>query len=205
MQPLSSPRGYGNQGGKRMNDDQSIQSIQVNQATEEASRKLDGIKRALKAQERLTWVIGAAFYDMQQNKLYQTLHYRTWLEFIDAEFCSPEGRLLSRAAIYLYMQLHRIYVLKLQFPQEKLDEVPVDKLRLVASTIDGFRSKETAVELFEKAKTLSRTDLAIEVGMATPEGNFNQKYIKVILCKKCHRYKIPETVKGWCRCDETKA
>lgn len=152
---------------------------------------LTELNQKLKAHHRSFFEIGRLLTELKEKELYKTLGqggYDTWSQFMAGNELSVNSKTAEA-----YMNLYDFWVKQQNYTLDELSEVPYDKLRMVQPMARQLDSAGVR-ELFEKTKVLSRTDLLIETGKATEEGNLRRKWVNVELCDKCQGYKLPETL-----------
>lgn len=100
------------------------------------------------------FLLGELFKKIRDEKLYRLLDYNTMTEFI----AQPELA-FSRSSVYDYIHMYEIYVEELGFNTDILSAVQYSQLRKILPVV-----LSDPEEWIEKARTLSRGDLTLEVG-----------------------------------------
>ena len=106
------------------------------------------------------FLLGELLKKIRDERLYRLLDCNTMTEFI----AQPELA-FSRSSVYDYIKLYEIFIEKLNMPE--IADIPYSQLRRILPVVESDPE-----EWISKARTLSRADLALEVGDAkdTREG-----------------------------------
>lgn len=102
------------------------------------------------------FLLGELFKKFRDEKLYRLLSCNTMEEFI----AQPELA-CSRSSVYDYIHMHETYIEKLGISSDEIADIKYSKLRKILPVV-----LSDPEEWIEKARTLSRGDLALEVGEA---------------------------------------
>ena len=167
-----------------------------NKSTSVAVQILNQLKSLLRKQGLLFLDIGRLLKIIRDEKYYLHLGHEKWLDFINSGEVT-----IKQSTIYAYISIYEMYVMKYGFLPLELAEIPWDKLHRVLPAVRKSKNKDEVEEWVEKAKVLSRSDLAIEVGEAEPIKRANIRIVKMFRCKKCGKWFLPGIDrKELCKC-----
>lgn len=120
---------------------------------EQAHYLKDQILRIKASMGQGYFLLGELLKKFRDDKLYRLQDYQTMGEWI----AQPELA-LSRTSVYDYIHMHEMYELKLGIDPKDIADVVYSQLRKILPVVEKSPS-----EWIEKARTLTRSDLTIEV------------------------------------------
>ncbi|KKR27917.1 MAG: hypothetical protein UT61_C0062G0017 [Candidatus Woesebacteria bacterium GW2011_GWA1_39_8] len=118
---------------------------------------LQELKGFLRQQGILFLEIGRLLKTIRDQEYFKIFGNESFTEFLG----DPDIG-IGYSTAYAYIYVFEVYIQKYGYARTQVAEVPWSKLRLIAPSLKEA-SKEKAEELFDKAKTLSRSDLALEL------------------------------------------
>ncbi len=143
---------------ERMNMSEQMQLVIT---ADEASTAHEIHKRIinLRRSAEMTFLdLGKALFELREIQGWHALGYETMREYVG----SPEVDLTPRMSRML-VGVYRKYILELQVDTVLLLDVGISKLDKLTSVVDA----ESVSRWLNKAATLSRSDLTVEVGVTT--------------------------------------
>lgn len=151
------------------------------------------LKNLIKEQSLLFLEIGRCLKIMRDEKMYKQLDYDTWGGFLGSGELS-----LKTATVYAYIGIYEIFILKFELTPDELADIPWDKLWIALPAARKLDNREQLLDLIGKAKTLSRSDLALEIneGEVIESGKPQTKLIRLFPCDVCNKYKIDDQDKS---------
>jgi len=165
-----------------------------------ATNMLDELRGMIAAHNMMFFEIGRILWEFRKNETYLLLGdggYDTWGTFL------ANGDIgIKQSTAYAYISLYEFYIMKHDFKVEEVADMTWDKLKMILPHVRNKNKREIR-EVFDKARVLSRSDLAIETGLADKEGKFYERFVRIVMCKECHNWKLPKDVKE-CHCGNTK-
>jgi len=123
---------------------------------EQAKYLENQILRIKKSMGQGYFLLGELFKKVRDERFYRLLDYNTMTEFI----AQPELA-FSRSSVYDYIRMYEVYIQSLGMTADELTDITYSQLRKILPVVET-----NPEEWISKAKTLSRTDLALEVGEA---------------------------------------
>jgi len=151
---------------------------------------LEEMKSMLHTQNVLFFTIGKKLVDLKEKELYRFLGdggYETWSSFLGSGDLS-----IGQSTANAYMQLYNFWIKDKGYEINELADIPYDKLRLAFPAVKNIADKDKLDEELSKIRTLSRSDLRIEMGLSDDEGKAFHRIISLELCPVCKKYKLPE-------------
>jgi hypothetical protein len=143
------------------------------------------IRKLKKMVEASGLVMGKLLYEINEKALYHQLGYSTFEEYI----ADPEIA-FSRATAYNLKKIYKQWMVDYGYELEELEDIGYERL-LEAGKV---ATKENKEEWLHKAKTLSRSDLLLEVREL--KSNENQKTFvpvpRLTRCPVCNKWKIAD-------------
>jgi len=121
-----------------------------------AHKNLGDISEKVTSVKKSFLELGFLFKENRDKKYYEALGYEKFEHFIG----DPQVD-MSRSMVFGLIQVHELYVEKLQRPQDELVKAGVGKLLTIAPVVE-----ENPDEWIAKAQTLFRSDLKVEVAEA---------------------------------------
>lgn len=106
--------------------------------------------------------IGRMLKIIRDRKLYTTLDYENFSQFLNSEELS-----FSREKAYLYIRTYELYVEKLQFNPDEIGKMGVVRLMMLAPIIKEIDNKEEAVEKIEEMGQMRYSDFVRKVKETT--------------------------------------
>ena len=167
----------------------------VSKSSVVAVQILNQLKGLLIKQGLLFLDTGRLLKVLRDEKLYLHLGYEGWLDFINSGEVT-----IRQSTIYAYISIYEMYVMKYGFPPVSLAKIPWDKLHMALPAVRKSKDKDEVEEWIEKARVLSRSDLAIELGEVEPLKRSNTRIVKMFKCKVCKKWRIDLDKKEICRC-----
>jgi len=161
-----------------------------------AFRIFNQLKELIKRQGLLYLDIGRLLKIIRDEGYYQQLGYDTWIEFVRSGEIT-----IKQSTIYAYISIYEMYVMKYGLPPQELAEVPWDKLHLALPAVRRAGGKEEVKEWVTKARTLSRSDLRIEIGEVEPLRKAKTILVKAFRCDDCGKLRIDLDKKEICSCN----
>ena len=174
---------------------ENLKLKKVSKSSAVAVQILNQLKSLLIKRGLLFLDTGRLLKILRDEKLYLHLGYDGWLDFIRGGEIS-----LKQSTIYAYISIYEMYVMKYGFPPISLAEIPWDKLHMALPAIRKSKDKDEVEEWVEKARVLSRSDLAIELGEVEPLHRSNTRIVKMFKCKACEKWRFDLNENEICRC-----
>ena len=161
---------------------------------------LTQLEEFIKQQGILFLEIGKRLKILRDEKMFRLLgDYQTWSDFL------ADGRIsLSHTTIYTYIGIYEIFVMKYGFSFDLLSPIPYDKLSKVLRSARKAENVEEAREIVEKARTLSRSDLALEFGEEREINLTKTRLVKAFKCDDCEKWRVDLPEDEICKCREQK-
>jgi hypothetical protein len=98
-------------------------------------------------------VIGKLLKTIRDEKLYKTLDYTTFNEFLHSEEIS-----FSRAKAYAYITIYEYFIQELQLDEEKVAEMNISRLTMMIPILKKIGNREKIVEKIEEFNALGHGD-----------------------------------------------
>lgn len=148
----------------------------------------------LRRSAELTFLdLGKALFELKEIQGWEALGYETMRAYVG----SPEVNLTPRMARML-VGVYRRYILELQVDKILLLDVGISKL----DRIKGVVKPETVADWLNKASTLSRSDLTVEVGISStgkPEWEWRLSRARSDLYHVFNNGDAPMALRATCR------
>jgi len=177
---------------------QNTSKIVSPQKSELAHKYFTNLKQLVKQQSVLFLDTGRILKVIRDEKYYEHLDYESWTAFLGDNQIG-----IGQSTAYAYIGIYEEFVMKYGFSFEILSEVPWYKLQYILPSVRRSKDITEVKEYFDKAKSLSRSDLAIEVNEKVEEGVVTTKLVKAFYHDKCKKYRLqgfsPEDV---CKCKD---
>ena len=159
---------------------------------------INQLKDLLKQQGFLFLETGKLLKIIRDEKHYKSLGYEEWLEFVASDEIG-----ISKSTVYSYIGIYELFILKFGIEYEDLAGIPWDKLSLALGAAKKVEDKDDMLELIEKVKTLSRSDLQVELSdnENAKKENPKTRVIKVFKHEKCGKWLVDMELKDVCRCE----
>lgn len=160
---------------------------------------LTEIRNILESQNSAEFEIGKMLLEFRDGKRYLDLGYDRWVDFANSGDIS-----LKKSMIYNHINAYQVYIVELGFQIKDLTDIAFDKLLSIISIVRQCTFPD-AKEWVEKARTLSRSDLALEIDdwkhkdsgdvksgdkEALDEAESKTKLVKAFLCDECGKWRI---------------
>lgn len=100
-------------------------------------------------------VIGKLLKEVKEKKVYQTLNYETFEQFL-----ASEELCWSRESAYMFMRVYEYYIEKLGMTEERVSSITLTKLSMMIPMTKEL-DKEQAIEKIEELSTLRHNDFMI--------------------------------------------
>jgi hypothetical protein len=130
--------------------------------------------KAKKSSDGLFLIIGALLKKFRDEKLYETLDYDSFSQFLASDELS-----FSRESAYLYIRTYDFYIDTLKLPIEDVAKMNVGRLSMMIPLLKGM-SREDAITQIEDLQHLRHNEFVREVKEKTsregrPEVYFSQE------------------------------
>jgi len=148
----------------------------------------------LREQRRLFLDLGFILKQIKDGKLYKKMGdggFDTWHSFL----ANPEISITPSTA-EVYIKVYDFYIDKLGLPKEEVLEIPLSRLNMMKSKLEGLNQSEQ-LEMIEKSKSLSYGDFKIEV---LDGGKEIKRAIQATRCQKCNKLVIKYDPEQVCTC-----
>jgi len=178
------------------------EDIQVTSKHELAFKYLQRLKDLLKGQAMSFLETGRLLKEIRDRELYKFIGdgYQSFTELLG----DPEVG-ISQSRAYAYIEIFEVFVIKYKISLEDLSVIPWDKIRMILPVSRKAKNIGDVEDYIAKARTLSRSDLAIEVG-EVEEGKVQMpktRVIKLLLHEKCGKYRpLHMSINDICHCKE---
>lgn len=107
--------------------------------------------------------LGKAFAEIKTKKLYEAFSCETFEEYLG----TPELS-FDRSTVFALIRIFETYVMKLGMPEKDLVDIHWSKLHKIAPVV----TVANAEDMLEKARTLSRSSLQVEVDSMKSHPNY---------------------------------
>jgi hypothetical protein len=154
------------------------------------------IETVISIQNNINFDIAELLTKLKEDKKFQELGYDNWLDFINSDHIS-----LKKSTVYNYIRAYKVYIEKLEFDKTELSGIAFDKLVYILPKVAKL-DRELVTEWIEKARTLSRSDLLIELSEDKPKEKkeLKTKLVKVFKCDKCNKWSVDMNKEDICEC-----
>lgn len=138
--------------------------------------------------------LGAIFKEIRENKLWKSIDggYDSWEQYL----AKPELD-YSDATASFFINVYEIFILKLEFEEDKIQSISQDKLRKITAKAKDMDRQEVS-ELVEQAITLSNSDFRKNL---EDKGIIRKKKINIYRCDECKKLRIEYDPQEICACD----
>jgi len=127
---------------------------------------------------RSVFILAGLYKECRDRSYYKLLGWETFDEYLaDPQIAA------KRSTVYNLIHQYELYVQKLKIPTERLIEIGTRRLQLIAPLVES-----NPEEWLGKAKELSRSDLATEVGKVRGTGRTRPIEINLDKCKTWKEY-----------------
>lgn len=143
-------------------------------------------------------VVGQLLWENREKEYWKTLGHESFNSFL----AMPDIG-LSQTTLYKFLHLYELYCLKLGFAPEELNDISYERLEIIKNKIQIKDKKDWLV----KAKTLSQSDLLIEIKEEDTNKGFKTKkdYPHIYRHSECGKWVIDIDVSETCICSLKKA
>lgn len=176
-----------------------VGSVEVQ--AQEAFKKFQYLKKILYMQGAIFLEVGGILYEIQQRKLFTYLGHPTFVSFIND---SDIG--ISWKTAYSWVRIYKTYIKHFGFETKELAGVPWYKLEIIMGNIKA-KDKDEAMDLINKAKTLSPQDLYTEIKeIRDNDGQYDDVALKyfppphMTKHKKCGKWVLALEDGSLCKC-----
>lgn len=149
----------------------------------------------IKSQRELFLDLGFVLSQIKNQELYKEMGeggFDTWRSFL----ANPEISITPSTAD-VYIKVYEFYIEKLKMPRSEVLEIPLVRLNMMKSKLDGLDENER-IDLIEKSKTLSYNDFKIE---AINGGVEKKRAIEVHRCDTCQKLIVKYDPDQICDCN----
>lgn len=178
-----------------------MNNLKVTEKNELAYNYFQKLKSVLRQQGVLFLETGRLLKILRDEELYQYIGegYDTWTGFLG----DPDIG-ISQSRAYAYMGIYEIFIMRYGLEMDSLASIPWDKLRLALPEARRAGSKEKAIQIVERTRSLSRSDLKVEFGQEKDEkGEQKTKTVKMVRCKDCGGWRFVDfDIKDLCKCEK---
>lgn len=113
---------------------------------------------ARKSHEVLFLVIGKLLKEIRDKKIYKTLDYETFTDFLGSEEVS-----YSKEAAFMFIRTFEYYVEYLEMEPEKVGEINVSRLSLMLPILKKIEDKTEVIKKIDELKSLRHKDFVLKV------------------------------------------
>ena len=167
----------------------------VEQKSDIAFKLLEEVKDLVKKQGILYLEIGKRFKTLRDEELFKPLGYDTWTSFINS------GDLpYKKSMIYGYIDVYELFIERYKLEYEQVIDIPFDKLYMILPKAKRASNTIEVKELVSMARSLSRSDLGIELGEVIINGRAKTILVKAFLCDDCNKYRLDIDALNICKC-----
>lgn len=113
---------------------------------------------AKKAQEALFLVIGSILKEIRDKKIYKTLDYDNFGQFLASEEVS-----YSREAAYMYIRVFEFYIDYLEMSEDKIGSINLSRLSMMIPVLKELNNKDEIKDKIDELSVLRHHDFVHEV------------------------------------------
>ena len=132
---------------------------------ERAFQTWKALLSAKRSHDGLFLVIGKLLRDIRDNKLYETLDYENFSQFLASEELG-----YSREKAYMYIKTYEYYIEYLQLDPERIGQINVSRLSLMVPVLRQIDDKTEVVKQIDEMSALRHGDFVQNIKDRTPRG-----------------------------------
>lgn len=139
---------------------QIMSNFNVDESLEDRELSFEVFKKlilARKTQDVVFLAIGKMLKIARDRKLYKTLDYENFTQFLESEELS-----FSREKAYMYIRVYEFYSEHLGLGEDVMKDFPVVRLSLMLPQLKKMETKEEQIEEIERVKSLRHNDFVRE-------------------------------------------
>lgn len=113
---------------------------------------------AKKAHEALFLVIGSILKEIRDKKIYKTLDYENFSQFLASEEVS-----YSKEAAYIYIRVYEFYVEYLKMSEDKIGSINLSRLSMMIPVLKKIEDRDEIISKINELNTLRYNDFVHEI------------------------------------------
>jgi hypothetical protein len=152
-------------------------------AEERAFATWKALLSAKRSHDGLFLVIGKLLKDVRDDKLYETLDYENFSQFLASEELG-----FSREKAYMYIKTYEYYIEYLQLDPESVGQINVSRLSLMVPVLRQIEDKTEVVKQIGEMSHLRHGDFVQNIKDRTPRGGKPDVYFSEEIGKWIVRY-----------------